>query len=127
MSAYTPKTGAACGCQPGIHRDNCPNCEGTGRAIDFRAIHAARKAQTVTRYVVTHLGKDGLRTLTQGAQGRYTYGTREEAEKVLRAFEPSYREWWGGSSCVGVNPDTLEVCACDCWPDHFDPKGVYFD
>ena len=42
MSAYTPKTGARCGCKPGLQRDNCPNCEGTGYAIDFRAIHARR-------------------------------------------------------------------------------------
>jgi hypothetical protein len=42
MSAYTPKTGAKCSCKPGVYRDNCPNCEGTGWAIDFRAIHARR-------------------------------------------------------------------------------------
>jgi hypothetical protein len=42
--AYTPKTGQPCHCKPGIERDNCPSCEGTGQAIDFRKIHAARKA-----------------------------------------------------------------------------------
>lgn len=40
MSAYQPKTGAPCGCRPGQWRDNCLNCEGTGRAIDFAAIRA---------------------------------------------------------------------------------------
>jgi hypothetical protein len=35
---YQPKTGAACGCKRGIERDNCANCEGTGRVIDFHAI-----------------------------------------------------------------------------------------
>lgn len=35
---YQPKTGAACGCRRGVQRDNCPNCEGTGRVVDFRAI-----------------------------------------------------------------------------------------
>lgn len=39
---YQPKTGAACGCKPGDHRDNCPNCEGTGMVIDFAAIRRAR-------------------------------------------------------------------------------------
>src|SRR5262245_16855016 len=32
-----------CSCRPGVHRDNCPNCEGTGMAIDFAEIHR-RKA-----------------------------------------------------------------------------------
>ena len=28
----------ACNCKPGRERDNCPNCEGTGRAIDFKTL-----------------------------------------------------------------------------------------
>jgi hypothetical protein len=39
---YQPKTGAICSCKRGQERDNCPNCEGTGQAIDFRAIHARK-------------------------------------------------------------------------------------
>lgn len=35
---YQPKTGAKCGCRRGVQRDNCPNCEGTGCAVDFAAI-----------------------------------------------------------------------------------------
>lgn len=42
---YQPKTGAKCHCKPGVQRDNCPNCEGTGWVIDFRAIHAAKKQE----------------------------------------------------------------------------------
>ena len=42
VQQYQPKTGAKCGCRPGIHRDNCPNCEGTGQVIDFAAIRARR-------------------------------------------------------------------------------------
>jgi len=41
---YQPKTGQACGCKRGIERDNCANCEGTGMAIDFRAIRARKQA-----------------------------------------------------------------------------------
>lgn len=37
---YQPKTGAVCSCRPGIERDNCPRCEGTGMVIDFAAIRA---------------------------------------------------------------------------------------
>jgi len=35
---YAPKTGERCNCRPGVWRDNCPNCEGTGWVIDFKAI-----------------------------------------------------------------------------------------
>jgi len=35
-----PLTGSACGCKRRIERDNCPNCEGTGKAIDWRKFHA---------------------------------------------------------------------------------------
>jgi hypothetical protein len=35
---YQPKTGAPCSCKRGVQRDNCPNCEGTGWIIDFKAI-----------------------------------------------------------------------------------------
>lgn len=37
---YQPKTGQPCNCKPGIERDNCPKCEGTGMRIDFAAIRA---------------------------------------------------------------------------------------
>ncbi len=42
---YQPKTGQPCHCKPGQHRDNCPDCEGTGQRIDFANIRA-RKTQT---------------------------------------------------------------------------------
>jgi hypothetical protein len=35
---YQPKTGQPCTCRPGVQRDNCPQCEGTGQRIDFAAI-----------------------------------------------------------------------------------------
>jgi len=28
-----------CRCRPGIWRDNCSQCEGTGKAIDWREYH----------------------------------------------------------------------------------------
>lgn len=37
---YQPKTGARCFCKRGVQRDNCPECEGTGWRIDFRAIRS---------------------------------------------------------------------------------------
>lgn len=41
--AYTPRTGARCSCRPGVQRDNCPRCEGTGWVIDFKKIHERRE------------------------------------------------------------------------------------
>lgn len=41
--SYQPKTGAACSCRPGVERDNCPQCEGTGGRIDFAAIRATHR------------------------------------------------------------------------------------
>lgn len=35
---YQPKTGVPCSCKPGVQRDNCPACEGTGMRIDFTEI-----------------------------------------------------------------------------------------
>lgn len=63
-----------------------------------------------------------VRTLTFPAQGRYTYATKEEAEKQLKLFEPSLR-----AKILGKRADTLEVRPCKCWPGHFDPRGIYFD
>jgi hypothetical protein len=37
-TAYQPKTGQPCHCKRGVQRDNCPDCEGTGQRIDFKAI-----------------------------------------------------------------------------------------
>ena len=37
-------TKGACHCRRGLERDNCPDCEGTGQAIDWRAWHSRPKA-----------------------------------------------------------------------------------
>lgn len=42
---FQPKTGQLCSCRPGIERDNCPQCEGTGQRIDFAAIRIAHKVE----------------------------------------------------------------------------------
>jgi len=49
---YQPKTGRPCTCKPGIQRDNCPACEGTGMEIDFRAI----REMTIDRH--SHIEQD---------------------------------------------------------------------
>jgi hypothetical protein len=45
---YQPKTGEPCHCRRGMERDNCPDCEGTGQRIDFRAIREALGQPTFT-------------------------------------------------------------------------------
>lgn len=88
-----------------------------------RARNQAALDNAVTRYVVTHAGRDGMRTLAQAAQGQYTYATPEEAQRMVDAMmRNNSRETL---ESVYVLP--LEVRACKCWPGHFDPVGVYFD
>ena len=80
----------------------------------------------VTRYVVTHL-RAGFRCHFDPRQGRYTYATREEAQRRIDAFlaEPSNTpDRWRS---IGVDETTLAVSACECWPGHFDPKYLHLD
>lgn len=42
---YQPKTGQPCSCRPGVERDNCPACEGTGQRIDFATIRTLTTQQ----------------------------------------------------------------------------------
>lgn len=76
-----------------------------------------------TRYAITHIGKDGLRTLSLRNQGRHHYDTRSAAEKALEVFR-------GPNGLIKVlTPEqvaTLEVRAVQCY-DHGDAVGIYFD
>lgn len=83
------------------------------------------RTASVTRFVITHVSdKDGLRTLTLPCQGRNTYPTAEYAQLALNAFQgPSGLR----KVLSAAEMDSLEVRPCECWPEHFDPKGVYFD
>ncbi len=78
----------------------------------------------VTRYVVTYINGDGLRTLAFAAQGRNTFSKKGEAALFLRSIlahtPPSTIE-----AIYGTEP-RFEVRPCECWPGHFDPRGIYF-
>lgn len=75
------------------------------------------------RYVVTHIGRGGMRTLAHTAQGRFTYATAAEAQA------------WIDSAMRNNSPDKLrsvygmplEVRPVECWPGHNDPRQCYFD
>lgn len=78
------------------------------------------------RYVVTIIGKDGIRTLFDHMQGQYTYATPEEAQArcdVFRANSPSTIDGIYGPNAH----QTMAVRPCECYPGHFDPVGCYFD
>lgn len=55
-----PLTGAKCGCKRGIERDNCPNCEGTGKAIDWRRFHTDKKTGFQSPQYLDWVLKQGL-------------------------------------------------------------------
>jgi hypothetical protein len=48
--SYQPKTGTKCDCRAGNERDNCATCEGTGWQIDFAAVRAENKKQSIASY-----------------------------------------------------------------------------
>lgn len=76
----------------------------------------------VIRYAITHVQRDGLRTLTFANQGRHHYETRAAADAALDAFRPSLATRMPG----GADPATLKVCAVVCY-DHGDAIGTYVD
>lgn len=86
MAALRIYTGDACTCRRGIERDNCPACEGTGRALDFPAIRAAcaeaREFVCGTRRVETSAVRPGyFRVICATCRGGGTvyHSTREAA------------------------------------------------
>lgn len=82
------------------------------------------KHDTVTRYVATHIGRvNGMRTLAQPMQGRFTYATAEQAQAWIDAVMAGNN----GDKLEQVFGLPLEVRACECWAGHHDPVGCWFD
>jgi len=78
---------------------------------------------SVYRYVITKWGKDDpFRTLAEDCQGRYTYATEQEALDKLKAICDN-----NSADRVEEFFPNAEVRQAECWPIHFDPKGVWFD
>jgi hypothetical protein len=80
-----------------------------------------RNKKAACRFVLTYINKDGMRQLFGAAQGRNTYATKEEAENRLKAVLTN------NSEDTLKNYPKMEVRPCECWPIHFDPKGIYFE
>lgn len=77
----------------------------------------------MTRYAITHIGKDGLRTLTFPNQGRHMFDSMTAAVLALMEYqngEQSIRRVIGDDGYA-----SLEVRPVDCY-DNGDAKGIYF-
>ena len=79
--------------------------------------------KSVTRYVVTHIGSNGQRTLTPGQQGRHTFETAAQAQAWIDTAIKNH-----STAQLGlVFGLPLEVRPCPCWPGHFAPQTCWFD
>lgn len=78
-----------------------------------------------TMYAVTHVNKDGMRTLTYANQGRNHCDKREDAERKLAALVQNTTvdrlEQIFGNQALG----TFDVREVDCY-DHGDAKSIWF-
>lgn len=83
--------------------------------------------KAIMRFAITNVNDIGLRGLTCGMQGRFTYGTRDEAQAWLDEFltnncrcriEDMY-----GAKALG----TFRVDEVECYSGHHDPVSCYVD
>lgn len=84
--------------------------------------------ESVTRYVVTHVGTKGVRCMTHAQQGRNTHETHGGAARAmvdLLNVEVNQNDIPGiyGEQAEG----TFEIRPVACYPGHFDPQTRYFD
>lgn len=79
------------------------------------------------RYVPTYINRDGMRTLMLAQQGRCTFETAREAEQWIDAVRAQAAREGGDTLQIVFGADTFEVCACPCYPGHFDPQTCWFD
>lgn len=77
------------------------------------------------RYVISHMNRDGMRTLTYAVQGRNTRGSKEEAQTDLTALLSTNTEERLASIFGTQAIGTFEVSAVECWDGHNDPKGCW--
>lgn len=75
----------------------------------------------MVRYVVTHIGRDDLRTLAHERSGECTYATPEEAQAWIDAAM-RVNSMDKLRSLFGL---PLEVRPVPCWPGHLGPMTIY--
>ena len=82
---YQPKTGQACHCKRGQQRDNCPDCEGTGQRVDFKAIRERQSTRKRLEYLRAEIKAE-----------RISYGEIAELQSLAEYIECDdvlLREW----------------------------------
>jgi hypothetical protein len=79
-----------------------------------------------TLFAITHINRDGMRTLSSANQGRNHFEKREDASArlyaILKNNSPKTIEQHYGMQAVG----TFEVRPVECY-DHGDATGIYFE
>jgi hypothetical protein len=78
---------------------------------------------SVLRYVITHLDKNGNRILLGAQQGRNTYPTKKEAKQGIKDIYDNN----SAQTIAEFYGEPLEVRLCRCYQGHFDPQEIYFD
>lgn len=115
--------------------------QGEPMTITWSGLHETREAAAASmrnvkgyegrdaeiRYVVTHVGADGMRQLSHAMQGRDTYATPEEAQAWIDAARvnnsaDTLRQVYGERGA-----ETFAVRPVPCYPGHLDPMTRYFD
>ena len=92
MPNNLPRLGP-CGCKRGLERDNCPNCEGSGQAINWAEYHRLKR---VAAFVVA---------VDKGFAGLMRSTARITSEEGYFSWSPC--ELCG--STLGGDRETLEV------------------
>ncbi len=72
-----------------------------------------------TLFAITHVNRNGVRTLTFANQGRNHYATADAANAAMRDYEPGLR-----AKVLGNMADTLEVRPVECY-DNGDAVAIF--
>jgi len=86
----------------------------------------SQKPETITRFALTHVNKDGMRTLTRRNIGASHWDRRDDADAYLAVFLVNNTESTL-DSVFGVQArGTYEIRPVECYP-HGDAVRIYFD
>lgn len=98
-------TGTACSCKPGQQRDNCPQCEGSGKTINFAAMRAPTKTKEETQAEqLQGIGRNAMESIAEMvASLECDYDRLQELRDARDNYEPEDDAPIGG--WAEANPD----------------------